>query len=126
MKQISTGSAPEVIGPYSQALTTGKFTFCSGQIGIDPETKALVEGGIKMQTLQIFRNIQAILGAAGLKLNNIIKTTLFLADMDDFSKVNEIYAARFGIHKPARSTVQAARLPMDALIEIECIAISEE
>lgn len=125
MLTISTDKAPAAIGPYSQAVRSGNFLFCSGQLGIDPDTKALVENDIKKQTSQIFSNIKAVLNAADLNLTNIVKTTIFLSDMENFPIVNEIYAQHFEGHKPARSTVQAARLPLDALIEIECIAVYE-
>lgn len=125
MLTISTDKAPPAIGPYSQAIRSGNFLFCSGQLGIDPDTKALVENDIKKQTSQIFSNIKAVLNAADLNLTNIVKTTIFLSDMENFPIVNEIYAQHFEGHKPSRSTVQAARLPLDALIEIECIAVYE-
>lgn len=125
MLTISTDKAPAAIGPYSQAVRSGNFLFCSGQLGIDPDTKALVENDIKKQTSQIFSNIKAVLKAADLDLTNIVKTTIFLSDMENFPIVNDIYAQHFEDHKPARSTVQAARLPLDALIEIECIAVYE-
>ena len=125
MHTISTDKAPPAIGPYSQAVRSGNFLFCSGQLGIDPDTKALVENDIKKQTSQIFSNIKAVLNAADLNLTNIVKATIFLSDMENFPIVNEIYAQHFEGHKPARSTVQAARLPLDALIEIECIAVYE-
>ena len=125
MLTISTDKAPAAIGPYSQAVRSGNFLFCSGQLGIDPDTKALVENDIKKQTSQIFSNIKAVLNAADLNLTNIVKATIFLSDMENFPIVNEIYAQHFEGHKPARSTVQAARLPLDALIEIECIAVYE-
>ena len=125
MLTISTHKAPAAIGPYSQAVRSGNFLFCSGQLGIDPDTKALVENDINKQTLQIFSNIKAVLNAADLALANIVKTTIFLSDMANFPIVNELYAQQFEGHKPARSTVQAARLPLDALIEIECIAVYE-
>ena len=125
MLAISTDKAPAAIGPYSQAVRSGNFLFCSGQLGIDPDTKALVENDIKKQTSQIFSNIKAVLNAADLDLTNIVKTTIFLSDMENFPIVNEIYAQHFEGHKPSRSTVQAARLPLDALIEIECIAVYE-
>ncbi len=125
MITISTDKAPAAIGPYSQAIRSGNFLFCSGQLGIDPDTKALVENDVEKQTLQIFSNIKAVLNAADLGLANIVKTTIFLSDMANFPVVNELYAQQFEGHKPARSTVQAARLPLDALIEIECIAVYE-
>ena len=125
MLTISTDEAPAAIGPYSQAVRSGNFLFCSGQLGISPSTKALVENDINKQTLQIFSNIKAVLKADDLGLANIVKTTIFLSDMANFPIVNELYAQQFEGLKPARSTVQVARLPLDALIEIECIAAYE-
>lgn len=124
MKQvISTEKAPSAIGPYSQAIRIGNLVFCSGQIPIDPETGEFVSGGIKEQTEQVLKNLTAVLESAGATLQNVVKTTVFLADMNDFAAMNEVYAKFFSDNKPARSTVQAARLPRDAKVEIECIAI---
>ncbi len=114
--------APKAIGPYSQAIVSGNYVFCAGQIAIDPATNALVEGGIAPQTERVFDNIQAVLRAEGLTLADVVKTTVFLKNIDDFAAMNDIYAKRFGEHKPARSTVEVAKLPKGALIEIECIA----
>lgn len=125
MHTISTDKAPSAIGPYSQAVRSGNILFCSGQLGIDPNSKTLVENNIEKQTLQIFSNIKAVLHAADLGFANVVKTTVFLSDMANFPIVNELYAQQFEGHKPARSTVQVARLPLDALIEIECIAVYE-
>lgn len=122
MDIITSDNAPAAIGPYSQAVRAGDFLFCSGQIGIDPHTKKMAGDDIKTQTLQIFKNIKAVLNASGQDLGDIVKTTVFLKSMDDFPVVNDIYGMEFGGHKPARSTVEAARLPLNALIEIECIA----
>lgn len=119
---ISTEKAPSAIGPYSQAIRIGNIVFCSGQIPIDPSTGEFVQGGIKEQTEQVLKNLTAVLEAAGTSLKNVVKTTVFLADMNDFAAMNEVYAKFFGDNKPARSTVQAARLPRDAKVEIECIA----
>jgi 2-iminobutanoate/2-iminopropanoate deaminase len=121
IETIFSADAPAAIGPYSQAIKTGDLVFCSGHLGILPETKKLAQG-IEAQTLQVFRNIRAVLAAAGCTLNNVVKTTVFLTDMKDFPTVNTLYGNEFGAHKPARSTVQVARLPLDALVEIECIA----
>jgi len=126
MEIITSSHAPAAIGPYSQAVRVGSFLFCSGQIGIDIETAELAGDDVETQTQQVFKNIRAITKASGLDLKDIVKTTVFLTDLDDFAVVNNIYANEFGNHKPARSTVQVARLPMDALIEIECIAVSKE
>lgn len=124
MKEIvATERAPRAIGPYSQAVRSGNFLFASGQIPIDPATGEFVAGGITEQTEQVMRNVSAILEAAGAGLQQIVKTTVFLADMDDFTAMNEVYGRFFGEDPPARATVQAARLPRDARVEIEAIAI---
>lgn len=118
---IATEKAPAAIGPYSQAVDTGSLVFCSGQVPLDPETGALVEGGIKEQTEQVFRNIEAVLEKAGLTTENIIKTTVFLADIGDFAAMNEVYATHFKAAPPARSAVQVAAIPKGALVEIEAV-----
>ncbi len=120
---ISTEKAPGAIGPYSQAVKAGNMVFCSGQIPIDPTTGEFVSNNVAEQTHQVLTNLSAVLEAAGTRLNNVVKTTVFLADMDDFTAMNEIYAEFFSDNKPARATVQAARLPRDARVEIDCIAI---
>jgi 2-iminobutanoate/2-iminopropanoate deaminase len=126
MKEIiSTENAPGAIGPYSQAVKTGNMVFLSGQIPIDPQTGEFVSGGVTEQTEQVLKNLSAVLEAAGTSLNNVVKTTVFLADMNDFTAMNEVYARYFNENKPARATVQAARLPRDARVEIECIAVSD-
>ncbi len=123
MKEIiSTENAPGAIGPYSQAVKVGNLVFCSGQIPIDPATGEFVSENVAEQTEQVIKNLRAVLEAAGTDLNNVVKTTVFLADMNDFAAMNEIYAKHF-TEKPARATVQAARLPKDALVEIEVIAV---
>ena len=123
MKPISTSNAPAAIGPYSQAVDSGAgLVFLSGQLPLDPATGAFPEGGIQAQTRQSLRNVQAILEAAGLSLANVVKTTVFLADMDDFAAMNEVYASFFAEPFPARSAVAAKALPKGALVEIECIA----
>jgi len=122
---ISTTDAPAAIGPYSQAVRVGDMLFTSGQIPIDPATGNLVPGGIVEQTTRVLENLKAVLAAAGLDMIHVVKTTVFLKDMKDFAAMNEIYARYFapaGIVPPARSTVQVAALPKDALVEIECIA----
>ena len=119
---IATGKAPQAIGPYSQAIKAGSLLFCSGQIPLDPETGVLVEGDIATQTRRVFANIGAILEAAGASFNRVVKTTVFLADMDDFAAMNAVYATFFTDPAPARSTIQAAGLPKNARIEIEVIA----
>ena len=120
---ISTEKAPGAIGPYSQAVKAGNMVFCSGQIPIDPTTGEFVSNNVAEQTHQVLINLSAVLEAAGTSLNNVVKTTVFLADMNDFTAMNEIYAEFFSDNKPARATVQAARLPRDARVEIDCIAI---
>ena len=120
---ICTEDAPGAIGPYSQAVKVGDFVFCSGQIPIDPATGEFVEGGVAEQTEQVLKNLHEVLRAAGTSLNNVVKTTVFVADMNDFAAMNEVYARYFKNNKPARATVQAARLPRDARVEIECVAV---
>lgn len=123
MKQvIHTDSAPAAIGPYSQAIQIGDLLFVSGQVPIDPSTGAIVEGDIKAQAQQSLNNLKAILNAAGTNMGAVIKTTVFLADMNDFAAMNEVYAQFFQEPFPARSAVQVARLPKDAKVEIEAIA----
>lgn len=125
MKQIiKTGDAPGAIGPYSQAVKAGGMVYCSGQIPLDPGTGEFVAGGIAEQTEQVLKNISALLAAAGTGLEQVVKTTVFLADMNDFAAMNEVYGRFFGENYPARSTVQAARLPRDARVEIEVIALA--
>jgi endoribonuclease L-PSP, putative len=123
---ISTEKAPGAIGPYSQAVRAGNMVFCSGQIPIDPATGEFVSDDVAEQTEQVLKNLSAVLEAAGTNLNNVVKTTVFLADMNDFAAMNEVYAKFFSDNKPARATVQAARLPRDARVEIECIALVEQ
>jgi len=123
MKQvIHTDSAPAAIGPYSQAIQIGDLLFVSGQVPIDPSTGAIVEGDVKAQAQQSLNNLKAILNAAGTNMGAVVKTTVFLADMNDFAAMNEVYAQFFQEPFPARSAVQVARLPKDAKVEIEAIA----
>ena len=122
---IATDRAPRAIGPYSQAVRAGNLVFASGQIPIDPATGEFVAGGVAEQTDQVLRNLTSVFAAAGVELNQIVKTTVFLADMEDFAAMNEVYGRFFGAQPPARATVQAARLPRDARVEIEAIAVSE-
>ncbi|MBR4826964.1 MAG: RidA family protein [Bacteroidales bacterium] len=123
MKAIQTDKAPAAIGPYSQAINSGAgLVFVSGQLPIDPATGAFPEGGVKEQTRQSLTNAKAILEAAGLGLNDVVKTTVFLADMADFAAMNEVYAQFFSALYPARSAVAVKTLPKGALVEIECIA----
>jgi 2-iminobutanoate/2-iminopropanoate deaminase len=125
VKQIvKTEGAPQAIGPYSQAVTANGFVFASGQIPIDPATGEFVEGGIVEQTEQVLRNVSNLLEAAGTSLARVVKTTVFLADMNDSAAMNETYARFFGAEPPARSTVQVARLPRDARVEIEVVALA--
>ena len=124
MKQvIHTDSAPAAIGPYSQAIQIGDLLFVSGQVPIDPSTGAIVEGDVKAQAQQSLTNQKALLNAAGTNMGAVVKTTVFLADMNDFAAMNEVYAQFFQEPFPARSAVQAARLPKDAKVEIEAIAV---
>jgi len=122
-KIISTTNAPQAIGPYSQAVKVGDFVYTSGQIPINPATGELIADDIQKATKQVLENVKAVLEAAGVSLENVIKTTVFVKDMNDFKAVNEIYAQYFNQNPPARSCVQAAKLPLDALVEIEAIAV---
>ena len=125
MKEIiSTENAPGAIGPYSQAIKAGGMVFCSGQIPIDPATGQFVSEVVSEQTEQVLKNLSEVLKAAGTSLDSVVKTTVFLADMNDFAEMNEVYGRFFSENKPARATVQAARLPRDARVEIECIALA--
>ena len=121
-KVIATPEAPAAVGPYSQAVALGNLLFCAGQIPLDPATGNLVAGGIEEQTRQVFTNIGAILEAAGLSLDAVLSATVYVMDMNDFAKVNEIYATYFSSPAPARATVQVARLPRDSRVEIQVIA----
>jgi 2-iminobutanoate/2-iminopropanoate deaminase len=121
---ITTKDAPQAIGPYSQAVVAGGFVFTSGQIPIDPSTGQFVEGGVREQTEQVLRNLSKVLEAAGTSLGRVVKTTVFLADMNDFAAMNEVYGSFFTEQAPARSTVQAARLPRDAQVEIDVVALA--
>jgi 2-iminobutanoate/2-iminopropanoate deaminase len=120
---IQTDHAPAAIGPYSQAIKTNGLIFASGQIPIDPKSGQFVEGGIKEQTKQVLKNLSAVLEAAGSSLSRVVKTTVFLADMQEFGAMNEVYGEFFKEEPPARATVEAARLPRDARVEIEAIAL---
>ncbi|HEX3408982.1 MAG TPA: RidA family protein [Candidatus Binataceae bacterium] len=121
-KAVETQAAPKAIGPYSQAIAHGDWIFCSGQIGIDPALGTMVEGGIEAETRRVLDNLRAVLAAAGLKLTEVIKTTVFLINLADFETVNRIYGEYFNAPFPARSTVQVSALPRHARIEIEAIA----
>ena len=124
MESIQTAHAPEAIGPYSQAVKANGMIFCSGQIPLDPATMQVVEGDASAQAERVLRNLKAVLEAAGSSLERVVKTTVFLADMNDFAAMNEVYAAFFGNNRPARSTVQVARLPREVRVEIEVIALA--
>jgi 2-iminobutanoate/2-iminopropanoate deaminase len=119
---VSTPAAPAAIGPYSQAIRAGSLVFVSGQIPLDPETGKLIEGDVTLQTHRVFRSLAAILEAAGSSLDRVVRATVYLADMNDFAAMNDVYGTYFSSPAPARSTVQAARLPKDARIEIDVIA----
>ena len=123
---VSTPDAPAAIGPYSQAMTAGGMVFCSGQVALDPATGALVPGGVEEQTTQVLKNLEAVLKAGGAGFETVVKTTIFLADMDDFAKVNAIYGEAFGDSRPARATVQVSRLPLDVRVEIDAIAMQRD
>jgi 2-iminobutanoate/2-iminopropanoate deaminase len=122
IQTIAVPDAPKAIGPYAQAVAAGGFLFTAGQIPLDPATMKLVEGGIAVQAARVFDNLEAVLRGAGATLQDVVKTTVFLADMKDFAAMNDVYAARFGSHRPARSTVQVAALPAGARLEIELVA----
>ena len=119
---VATDKAPGAIGPYSQAIKVSNLVFTAGQIPLDPATGKLVEGDITAQTEQVMKNLQAVVEAAGSSLSQVVKTTCFLADLDDFASFNEVYGRYFSENRPARSTVQAARLPAGASVEVECVA----
>jgi 2-iminobutanoate/2-iminopropanoate deaminase len=122
---VKTGGAPEPFGPYSQAIIAGDFVFCSGQIALDPRTGALVTGDIEHETKRIMENLSAVLAMAGSSLEKVVKTTIFLCNMEDFARVNDVYGSFFKDMPPARSTVQVTRLPRDVHVEIECIALKK-
>ena len=121
---IVTDRAPQAIGPYSQAVRAGNQIYCSGQIPIDPATGAIIDGDIAAQTRQVLTNLSKVLEAAGVSLDHVVKTTVYLADMNDFTAMNAVYGTFFSSPAPARSTVQAARLPRDARVEIDVIAVT--
>ena len=122
MKKVETTNAPQAIGPYSQAIIVNNMVYSSGQIPLTPEGE-MVKGDIQAQTHQVFQNLKAVLEAAGASLDTVVKTTVFLKSMDDFAAMNEVYSQYFPNHKPARSCVEVARLPKDALVEIEVAAL---
>lgn len=122
-KIISTEKAPKAIGPYSQAIVVDRLVFTAGQVGLDPATMELVQGGVEAQTRQVLTNLRYVLETADSGLNSVIKTTVFLQDLADFAKMNAVYAEFFPENPPARSTIQVAGLPKGALVEIECVAL---
>ena len=124
IETIATENAPRALGPYSQALRAGGFIFCSGQIPIDPATGAVEAATVEEQTRQAVKNLASVLEKAGSSLAKVVKTTVFIKDMDDFAALNGVYAEMFGETKPARSCVEVARLPKDVKVEIECIALA--
>jgi 2-iminobutanoate/2-iminopropanoate deaminase len=119
---IATDKAPGAIGPYSQGIKSGGFVFTAGQIPLDPVTGKLVEGDIVAQTERVMQNLQGVLAAAGSSFDRVVKTTCFLANLDDFAQFNEVYSRYFSANRPARSTIQAGRLPAGAQVEVECVA----
>ena len=127
MKYVQTDKAPSAIGPYSQAIVTNGMVYTSGQIALTPEgSDELLQEGVIVQAVAVLKNLEAVLSEAGSSMDKVIKTTIFLADMDDFALVNEVYAEAFGSHKPARSTVAVKTLPKNALVEIDAVALVED
>ncbi len=120
---VSTSDAPAAIGPYSQAVIAGNLLFTAGQIPLDPATMKIVEGDVTVQAERVMKNLEAVLTAAGTTFAHIVKTTCFLADLNDFPAFNAVYGQYFGDDAPARSTVQVAKLPMGSLVEVECVAV---
>jgi 2-iminobutanoate/2-iminopropanoate deaminase len=124
MKRIQTSNAPAAIGPYSQAMVLDSLVFTAGQIALDPASMEIVEGDVAAQTERVMKNLSAILEEAGARLGSVLKTTVYLADMNDFAAMNEVYGRHFGDHRPARSTVEVSRLPKDVRVEIDAIAFA--
>jgi len=124
-KVISTQKAPKAIGPYSQAIKANGLIFVSGQVAIDPATQQVIEGDVTVQTERVMKNLSAILGTAGSRLDQVLRSTVFLKSMNDFAAMNVVYGKYFGAAPPARSTVEVARLPKDVLVEIDVIALAE-
>jgi 2-iminobutanoate/2-iminopropanoate deaminase len=122
LKPVHTDAAPQAIGPYSQAIVSDGWVFCSGQIPLDPATMELLDGDVADQTDLVLKNLRAVLEAAGATMDTVVKTTVFLSDMNDFAAMNEVYGRHFGDHRPARAAVQAAALPKFVDVEIECVA----
>ncbi len=124
LRSITSDKAPAAMGPYSQAIVAGDLVFCAGQLGLDPATRQIVSGDIRAQTARVLDNLAAVLAAAGSGLDRVTKTTVFLADMAEFAAMNEVYAEKFRTHRPARSTIEVAKLPgTGGRVEIECIAL---
>lgn len=124
MQVIATDNAPKALGPYAQALVHGGLVFCSGQVPLDPQSMKVTAVGIEAQTEQVLKNLTAVLQAAGSGLSKVLKTTVFMQNLEEFAQMNAVYERVFAGHKPARSTVQIARLPLGVLVEIECIAVA--
>lgn len=122
LKRVATERAPQAIGPYSQAMVVGNMVYTAGQIALDPKTMEIIPGDVAAQTEQVFKNLSAVLEAAGTSLQSVVKTTVFLSDMAHFQTMNEVYARHFGEHRPARSTVAAKGLPKNVAVEIEVVA----
>ena len=123
LRAIATAGAPKAIGPYSQAIAAGDLIFCAGQVALDPASGDSVTGDVRVQTERVLDNLSAVLAAAGSDLRHVVKTTVYLTDFDDFAAMNEVYAKRFGEHRPARATVGVSALPKGLRVEIECVAI---
>ncbi len=123
IETVATDRGPKAIGPYSQAVRANGFVFLSGQIPLDPQTQQVVEGDVAVQTERVLENLKGVVEAAGSSMQHVVKTTVFLADMNDFAAMNEVYSRYFTAHKPARSTVEVARLPKDVRVEIDLIAL---
>ncbi|HTH70110.1 MAG TPA: RidA family protein [Candidatus Saccharimonadales bacterium] len=123
LRTIATDGAPKAIGPYSQAMAAGELIFCAGQVALDPASGESVTGDVRAQTERVLENLSAVLSAAGSDLRHVVKTTVYLTDFNDFAAMNEVYAARFGDHRPARATVGVSALPKGLRLEIECVAI---
>ena len=123
LRAVQTDKAPKAIGPYSQGIVAGDLVFCAGQVALDPKSGDVVSGDIREQARRVLDNLAAVLDAAGAGMDRVVKTTVFLTDFAEFGAMNEVYAERFGAHRPARSTVQVSFLPRGARIEIECIAV---
>ncbi len=121
-KIIHTEDAPAALGPYSQAVFAGNTLYCSGQVPIDPATQKLVEGDVAVQAEQVMKNLEAVLKAGKMSFSDVVRSTIFLKDMNDFSRVNEVYGSRFPLDPPARATVEVSRLPADVDVEISCVA----